>query len=99
MSHKHLSAIVVCGAFLALSFPADAQITTASLEGVVRDPTGAVIAGARVQVTNAATNVVLADVRQQRPVPGAVAAAGSLRNYGTSNGLQEAAAVRDYSRR
>jgi len=56
---KHLYAIVGYGVFLALSFRADAQITTASLEGVVRDPTGAVIAGARVQVTNAATNVVL----------------------------------------
>src|SRR5260370_34913935 len=42
---------------LALSLPAYSQITTASLEGVVRDPTGAVIAGARVQVTNTATNL------------------------------------------
>src|SRR5207302_4429918 len=45
---------------LAMSLPLLAQLTTASLEGIVRDQTGAVIAGAHVQVTNTATNVVTA---------------------------------------
>ena len=45
-------------AVLLLGAAAHAQLTTASLEGEVRDPTGAVIAGAAVRITNTATNVV-----------------------------------------
>jgi hypothetical protein len=51
-----LTAALTFGLFV----PLFAQLTTASLEGIVRDPTGAVITGARVQVTNTATNVVTA---------------------------------------
>src|ERR1022692_605835 len=47
-------------ALLALCFSAYSQITTASLEGVVRDSTGAVFAGAHVLVVNTATNVATA---------------------------------------
>jgi hypothetical protein len=41
-----------------LPVPLFAQTITASLEGTVRDPSGAVITGAQVQVMNSATNVV-----------------------------------------
>ncbi len=44
-------------ALLALCLPALSQITTASLEGTVRDTTGAVFANAQVRVVNTATNV------------------------------------------
>jgi hypothetical protein len=46
-------------ALLALvgAVPALSQTITASLGGAVKDPTGAVIAGAQIQVTNTATNV------------------------------------------
>ncbi len=42
---------------LSLSGPVAAQTITASLEGLVHDPTGAMIAGAQVTVVNTATNV------------------------------------------
>jgi outer membrane receptor protein involved in Fe transport len=43
--------------FGVLSFPAVAQVTTAAFYGTVTDPTGAVIAGARVTLTNQGTAV------------------------------------------
>ncbi len=46
-----------CLLALSLSSPAFAQSYTASLEGIVTDPTGAVIPGAKVTLTNEATNV------------------------------------------
>ncbi len=42
---------------LATQMPGLPQTITASLEGVVKDPTGATIAGAQVQMTNTATNI------------------------------------------
>ena len=51
--------VVLLLTLLTVSFPASPQLTTASLEGMVRDPTGAVISGARVQVTNTATNAAI----------------------------------------
>ena len=46
-------------AFLLTAFFASAQSTTQSIEGIVSDNTGAVIAGAKVTVTNVGTNVSL----------------------------------------
>lgn len=43
--------------FVMLAAPAFCQTITASLEGTVRDATGAVVPGAKVEVTNVATNV------------------------------------------
>ncbi|MBI4876319.1 MAG: carboxypeptidase regulatory-like domain-containing protein [Acidobacteria bacterium] len=44
-------------ALLVFSVPIASQTITASLEGVVRDPSGALVPGARVQVVNTATNI------------------------------------------
>ena len=41
---------------LALPWSADAQVVTATLEGAVRDPSGAAVSSARVVVRNMATN-------------------------------------------
>jgi hypothetical protein len=45
---------------LASVFPLAAQITTASLQGIVRDSSGAVIPGAQVRVVDTGTNVATA---------------------------------------
>ena len=43
--------------FLALSLTLTAQINTASLTGLIKDPTGAVVSGAKVTATNKNTGV------------------------------------------
>src|SRR5262245_34143490 len=47
---------------LALAPAASAQEVRASITGVVTDPSGAPIAGARITVTNAASNIVVTSV-------------------------------------
>ncbi|MBL8221286.1 MAG: TonB-dependent receptor, partial [Bryobacterales bacterium] len=55
-----LSPILILTAISLLTPPAHAQTITASLEGIVTDPTNAVIVGAKVRVVSAATNAVIA---------------------------------------
>src|SRR5579872_1391512 len=56
-SLRFVAFAAILGIFISYA-PAGAQTITASLEGLVRDPSGAAIAGAQVQVTNTATNVL-----------------------------------------
>ena len=51
-----LVALVAVGILLAASIPAVGQVLTASVDGTVRDPTGALIPGAEVTLTNTETN-------------------------------------------
>jgi hypothetical protein len=54
-----MRAKLLLGVFLSAACGlASAQTITASLEGVVKDPTGAVIVGARTVITNVETNIV-----------------------------------------
>jgi len=53
--NKHLIAISAFVLSLALSFSAFAQVATTSLRGQVKDPSGAVVPGAKITLTNAAT--------------------------------------------
>ena len=43
--------------FFAVSRPANAQTDRANLEGTITDSTGAVVSGAKVQITNTATGI------------------------------------------
>ena len=52
-------AILATTAALVLLAHAFAQINTGSIMGTVRDPSGAVIVGAQVDITNTATNVMI----------------------------------------
>jgi hypothetical protein len=58
---RHIGAAVVAGLFLAamaiLPRPAFSQIATGSISGTVTDPSGGVVPGATVGLTNQATNV------------------------------------------
>jgi len=58
MASLRLVALFLCS--LALLFMADAQVITASLQGIVQDASGAVIPGATIRVVNTATNVAIA---------------------------------------
>src|SRR5690349_2115375 len=49
-------ALCLCVAMLALAIPVFAQINTASLTGLVTDPSGAVLSGVKVTALNKATN-------------------------------------------
>ncbi|MGH9428651.1 MAG: carboxypeptidase-like regulatory domain-containing protein, partial [Terriglobia bacterium] len=49
--------LVLIGAILALPSSLFAQLTRGYISGTVSDPSGAVIAGAKVTVTNKATNI------------------------------------------
>jgi hypothetical protein len=53
-------AVTLVGCWLGISTPASAQIDRGTIEGQVSDQTGAVVASARVQVINNATNSALA---------------------------------------
>ncbi len=57
MFRRRLLSVSVLIGFLFLPLVASAQVVTASLQGVVRDPSGAVIPGASVTVRNTATGV------------------------------------------
>jgi hypothetical protein len=61
MSKGHVAARAIGAALLmfSLAFLAFGQSERGTITGVVQDPSGAVIQGARVSVTNAATNVAL----------------------------------------
>ncbi len=57
LDFRNLSmALVAVGILLAASIPAVGQVLTASVDGTVRDPTGALIPGAEVTLTNTETN-------------------------------------------
>jgi outer membrane receptor protein involved in Fe transport len=51
------SVVLLVALLFAVPF-VSAQVTTGNLQGVVKDPTGAVVAGAAVKVTNAETGIV-----------------------------------------
>ena len=51
-----LSALFVISIFLASTLAAFGQVTTGSIQGVVKDPNGALVSGATVTVTNVDTN-------------------------------------------
>jgi len=59
-----LAAAVMAGLLLTLS-SAMAQTSNASITGIVSDPTGAVISGAKVEVTDLARNVTLSTLTNQ----------------------------------
>ena len=57
LDFRNLSmALVAIGILLAASIPAVGQVLTASVDGTVRDPTGALIPGVAVTLTNTETN-------------------------------------------
>lgn len=57
MTRHPYQSIFLLGVVLLWTFSANAQVTTADVVGIVHDPTGAVIANARVSVTNLGTGV------------------------------------------
>ncbi len=58
MASPRLAALILC--CFALLHIANAQVITASLQGIVEDLSGAVIPGAKIRVVNTATNVATA---------------------------------------
>src|SRR5579863_1938509 len=54
---RYLAASAITALFLLLSVPSDAQVSTASVNGVVRDPQGAVIPGATIVLHSMETSV------------------------------------------
>jgi hypothetical protein len=58
-SNRNLLVSLIYAAVVAFAFPSQflAQAITGSISGTVKDTSGAVVAGAKVQITNAATNV------------------------------------------
>src|SRR5579871_2062633 len=69
----------VLGAFLTLTRPAHAHSDTARLQGTVLDPSGAVVPGADVKVTNSATN------RTQKTTTDATSGSFSFQNLPPGN--------------
>ncbi len=57
LARKHFSVLLTLGLLLLLSFTTSAQVTTADLVGTIKDNSGAVVSGAKVTLTNVATNV------------------------------------------
>jgi hypothetical protein len=51
-----VSALVILAVTIAAS-PANAQVSGATLSGTITDPSGAIIAGAKVSITNTATGI------------------------------------------
>ena len=49
----------VCALFAAAAVWVAAQMITASLDGLIADPTGAMVAGAKVRITNTDTGVAV----------------------------------------
>jgi hypothetical protein len=58
MSHRRFPWFALALWAVLASLPAPAQNTTGAIAGIVRDPTGAVVAGARVTVRNQATGLI-----------------------------------------
>jgi len=52
------SGFVTLGLLLSLAAPGSGQVTTATLYGIVRDPSGAVLPGAEATLTNKGTAAV-----------------------------------------
>ena len=57
--------------FFALAGSVGAQVPTGMISGVIRDPSGAAIAGASVRVVNLATNLARAEANSEQG-PGAM---------------------------
>ena len=57
MRKSHLTRLLLCFCFVTLSL--NAQTTAGAIVGTVTDPSGAIIAGATVTITNMGTNIAV----------------------------------------
>ena len=57
--NRHVIAVSAFVIFLAIGLSAAAQVATTSLRGLVKDPSGAVVPGAKITLTNGATGQII----------------------------------------
>lgn len=63
---KHRSSLMCLAAMLLAALVASGQSVTGSIEGAIKDQTGAIVPGAQVTITNAGTNISRALATDER---------------------------------